>query len=414
MGTVREACPPEEGYRLIQGITLPSGSRFDSCGPAVLAAVLQYWRDPITLHQLETAVLRFNVFGTDTRQFLAVANRRGFMGQYERGTIGRIKEAIEEGTPPILVLCIRPPTGVKLAAAALTITGVLPLFEIMGLLHAPDMTFHALVAVGYCNRTQEVVFAETQGRLRAIAYADLLPAWEQAGCFFLTLTPGTAAQLCELGEEARRRRAWRESEEFFRLGIEREPAFAPAHGARGDLYRLWGRPAEAEASYREALRLDPASVRAVNNLADLLVHQGTGLEEAVGLAERGVALAEAEWTRLLRDHDASENLDLRADLVKRLHRTLLEYLSALGTLGQARRARGDATGAIEAWRTALRLAPETMQEYRARRHCEIAEVLENGSRDEAVRHLDTASALTTDATLRRRIEEARGRLTGKR
>ncbi len=334
-GTVREDCPWEDGYRVLSGVRLQRGARPDSCGPSALAAVMNFWKDPVTVSQLEAAVLRFDANGMDTRDFLTVANRRGFVGRFVRGSIGRIKEAVDAGTPPILAL--------------------------------PGNPGHALVAVGYNDRSQELVFADAAGYL-LLPYADLSPA----AYYFFLVTPGSASELFGLGEGALRRGAWREAEAFYRMAAEREPGYAPARAGLGDLLRFRGEEAASEAAYREALRLDPSQVRALNNLADLLVSRGgEAVVEAESLAGRAVTLAKAEWNRLWRDFETAAVPDVRDDLRRRLRQAMQEHLSALGTLGQARMARGNAAGAVEAWEAALRLAPESMKAYRARRQAEI-------------------------------------------
>jgi len=357
---------------VIRGVTVDRGSRPDSCGPVALAAVLRFYKDPVTVSQLEAAVLRVDANGMDTRDFLAVASRRGFVGRHMRGSIGRIKEAVDAGTPPIIAL--------------------------------PGNPGHALVVVGYNDRTQEIVFAEAGG-YRIVSYDDLAPSWGAAGYFFFLVTPGSAAELFALGEGALRRAAWVEAEAFYRMASDREPGYAPAYAGLGDLFRFRERLEASEAAYREALRLDPSLVRALNNLADLLVARGgTAVVEAETLAERAVAFAEAEWRRLWKDYEETAIPGIQADLRRRLNEAMRDHLSALGTLGQARMARGDAAGARETWRTALRLAPEPMREYRALRLVEVASSLGAGAREEALRDLATASSLTQDPALRRRIE----------
>jgi tetratricopeptide (TPR) repeat protein len=374
-GVVRETCPPEDGFRLIPGVSMPRGSRPDSCGPAALAAVMNFWKDSVTVGQLESAILRFDAHGMDTRDFLLVANRRGFVGQYERGSIGRVKNAVDARTPPIIA-----------------------------------MPGHALVAVGYNDRTQEMIFAETLDRYRAIAYRDFMPAWAAAGFFFIILTPGSASELVALGDRVRDRGQWREAEAFYDQAIEREPGFAPAYAGRGDLYRLWSRLPQSEAAYREALNRDPSLVRALNNLSDLLIARGGDEKEASALAERAVVLAEAEWRRLWADYESAKTPDLRTDLSGRLRRAMIEHLSVLGTLGQARRAAGDVAGAIAAWREGVRLAPEEMREYRAYRLFEIGGNLGIDAGEEARQNLESAAALTADVSLKRKIAEAQAAL----
>jgi tetratricopeptide (TPR) repeat protein len=369
--------PEEEGFRMIRGVVVHRGTRPDTCGPSALAAVLGFWKDPVTVEQMESAVLRFDAHGMDTRDFLAVANRRGFVGQYERGSVGRIKEAIDAGLPPIVAV--------------------------------PG---HAMVAVGYNERTQEVVFAEPVEGFRAIPFDALVPTWYGAGFLFIVLRPGAAAELVALGDAARDRGQFREADALYARAIEREPGAAAAHVGRGDLYYYWQRYPEAEASYREALRLDPSNCQALNNLAFFLIDQKREAREADALAERGISFAAAEWRRLWADYESVPTPALRADLCGRLHRVMVMHLSALSTRGRVRKALGDAAGALDLWRTGLQLAPDGQREYRANRFYDIATTLAGTAPDEARRMLDAAEAVTASAQLKRRIVAARAGLDG--
>lgn len=60
------------------------------------------------------------------------------------------------------------------------------------------------------------------------------------------------------------------------------------------IYELLGDKTEAEAAYREALRMLPDQPITMNNLSYLLTQQGVKLDEAVSLAQRAVELAEQQ------------------------------------------------------------------------------------------------------------------------
>jgi tetratricopeptide (TPR) repeat protein len=370
--------PAEEGFRVIPGIVVPRGTRDDTCGPSALAAVLGYWKDAVTVEQLESAVLRFDAYGMDTRDFLTVAGRRGFVGLYERGSVGRIKEAVDAGTPPIVAV--------------------------------PG---HAMVVVGYNERTQEVVFAEPVEGYRAIPYDALVPQWAGAGFLYIVIRPGSAAELVSMGDAARDRGHFREAETFYASAIEREPGAAAAHVGRGDLYYYWQRFPEAEAAYRSAIRLDPSGCQALNNLAFFLVDRNGDAREADALAARSIASAEADWSRLWADYESARTPALRADLCARLHRVMVMHLSALSTRGRVRKALGDAAGALALWRAGLHLAPEAQRDYRANRLVDIATTAGGGTPEEVGRMFDEAESLTPSPSVRRRIASARAAMAGR-
>lgn len=67
------------------------------------------------------------------------------------------------------------------------------------------------------------------------------------------------------------------------------PRSAYPHALRGIAFEKMKRLPEAEAAYREALKIDPEDVRIMNNLAFVLASQKVKLDEALKLAERAVA-----------------------------------------------------------------------------------------------------------------------------
>lgn len=67
------------------------------------------------------------------------------------------------------------------------------------------------------------------------------------------------------------------------------PKSAYPHALRAIAYEKMKRLPEAEAAYRDALRIEPADVRIQNNLAFVLATQKVKLDEALKLAEQAVA-----------------------------------------------------------------------------------------------------------------------------
>ena len=104
------------------------------------------------------------------------------------------------------------------------------------------------------------------------------------------------------------------------------PTSALPHALRAQAFERMKRPTEAEQAYRDALKLEPDNVRIGNNLAFLLSSQKLKLDEALSLAQRGVASAPGSAT----------------------------YLD---TLGAVLVARGDGAGARQAFERAQALEP---------------------------------------------------------
>jgi tetratricopeptide (TPR) repeat protein len=79
----------------------------------------------------------------------------------------------------------------------------------------------------------------------------------------------------------------------YRRALRRDPAFIRARVNLGNLDAAAGRWAEAERTYRRALKDAPDDPDALNNLAMALLRQGRKLDEAEALALRAVTAAGA-------------------------------------------------------------------------------------------------------------------------
>ena len=67
--------------------------------------------------------------------------------------------------------------------------------------------------------------------------------------------------------------------------IKKNPRDSNTYAVKGSVYQRQGKIEEAEASYTEALKIDPYSDVAANNLAYILAEQGRDLQSALGYAQ---------------------------------------------------------------------------------------------------------------------------------
>jgi Flp pilus assembly protein TadD len=146
-----------------------------------------------------------------------------------------------------------------------------------------------------------------------------------------------------------------EAEASFRRVIELQPGFAAAHNNRANALTRLGRLREAEAGYRQAIALQPAFVEAHSNLANTL-NQLARPAEAEAAARRALEL-KPDF------HSASNNLGLslqaqgRAAEAEAAYRRALQFRPgdplALGNLGHLLQARGAFAEAEECYRGVL-------------------------------------------------------------
>ena len=130
---------------------------------------------------------------------------------------------------------------------------------------------------------------------------------------------------------------------FAQPAVHSEPHSAPEHNSRGSALLRQGKAAEAEAEFREALKLDQNSVFALDHLAQLLV------------SDRRYAAAARYWKRALALHPDSPGMAsaMRAAQIKHAEKSKEQDL----TLKQLLEAEHDSKGEREALERATRLDP---------------------------------------------------------
>ena len=148
-----------------------------------------------------------------------------------------------------------------------------------------------------------------------------------------------------------------EAEASYRQALQLEPDYIDAYNNLGECLRHQGRTAEAIAAYQQALRLAPERFEFYSNL-------GNGWQQLGNLAE-----AEAAYQQALRLHpdyaQAHNNYGVTLEKLDRVDEAIVEYREALRlypdyaeahlNLGNALLAQEDSAAAEECYRHALRL-----------------------------------------------------------
>lgn len=281
-----------------------------SCGAGSLSAVLGYYGEPVTLEDLDTALPRGRNDGVLTLDLVLEARRRGYDARMVEASPELVGRELLEGRPVILMLKV---------------------------LNAPGQRrdlYHYVVADGVEPSSGLVRVQLGDGKQRWTTFKRLGPAWRATRRTALLIAPG--------GPETRRAAAQNalryavaleaagrvvEAVALYRSLLEDDPGSVLLWTNLGNAEAGRGEPALAEAAYRRALELEPASSDALNNLAWLLLEQPGRLAEAEELARRAVAAGAPD-----------------------------PHL-ALDTLGRILRARGLCREAVEAFTEALTVAP---------------------------------------------------------
>jgi tetratricopeptide (TPR) repeat protein len=260
--------PPGPGAVVIEGVPLRAFGT-DRCGAGALSAVLNALGDPVTLETLDAELPKAPGGGVLSVDLLLAARARGFEARLVPGSAREVRDAVRSGRPSILMLRVLDAPGAK-----------------------HDL-HHYVVADGVDDERSlfRVQFGDGEGRW--IPLDRLERAWAADGHALLLVMPGRTPEARgteRLNRAVALEAAGRLDEAIaaYRGVVEEQPDWALAWTDLGNSLSRSGRTTEAEAAYRSAIAIDPANRDALNNLAWLLLEEGTRLDEAEALARRAL------------------------------------------------------------------------------------------------------------------------------
>ena len=285
----------------------------DRCGAGSLSSVLAYFGDPISMEELDARLPKADDNGVITLDMVLAARERGFDARLVAGDAELLERTLLARRPAILML---------------------------RMLNAPGLGkdyFHYVVADGFDPERRLFRLQFGDGKRRWAPLGGLERAWRGTDHAMILVEPrsedaasrGVRTAGAGLGYGVALEEAGRagEAATLYRGLIEREPESPRAWTNLGNAEAAQGNGERAEESYRRALELDPNHRDALNNLAWLLLEEGTRLHEAAALARRAVDAGGPD-----------------------------PYL-ALDTLARIHAARGDCRDAADAFARALAQAP---------------------------------------------------------
>jgi hypothetical protein len=247
----------------------------DNCGPGSLSIVLNALGDPVSEAELVATVPRSRGGGVLSVDLLLAARQRGFSASLVSGNAAMVRREVGEGRPVILLL---------------------------RLLNAPGRgkdLYHYVVVDGVDPRRDLLRFQFGDGEARWTTLEPLEGAWKGAGYALLTVRARDHG--ADLGEAVDLEREGRldEAAEQYRRFLEEHPDSVRAWVNLGNVRSRQGQSTGAEQAYRRALDVAPDDTDALNNLAWLLLQEGSELEEAEELAHRAAAPAGPDRPRVL-------------------------------------------------------------------------------------------------------------------
>lgn len=244
----------------------------DRCGAGSLSSVLAYFGDPISMEELDARLPKSDDNGVITLDMILAARERGFDARLVAGDAELLESTLLERRPAILMLRV---------------------------LNAPGLGkdyFHYVVADGVDPERKLFRLQFGDGKRRWAPLDGLERAWRGTDRATILVAPRTevATEVRRTGtglgygvalEEAGRAG---EAVTLYRGLLEREPESPRAWTNLGNAEAAQGNAGKAEEAYRNALELDPTHRDALNNLAWLLLEEGTRLDEAAELARSAV------------------------------------------------------------------------------------------------------------------------------
>jgi tetratricopeptide (TPR) repeat protein len=381
IGTSIDRLPDDAAARgfvlLAKPVTLPRSQMTAECVPESVCAVMNYWGKPASVEELSFYGRTPNLNGMLSTQVPVLARQKGFKATFLDGTVGKIKNAIDRGVPPII--------GVQSGGG----------------------NYHCFVVIGYNDREQTIVCEEYRDTKRLISYEEIEELWQPSGHLMLELEVSRAEELFSDGASQEAKGRYGEAAALYRKALQLDKGFYEARVGLGNCLLFQHKSEEALVEYKLAYESNSSDPKVCNNLANIYLElkrelpeaerlAGVAVEHYSAAAERARAATEQERQPALRTLRQSELKDAELDLA-----------DSLGTLGQARAANSHHDLAIAAWRAARDHYPLTEFDARARRSLEIAQSCRALNMPaEARRHLETALREAKDPDLRSKIEAA--------
>ncbi|HZE98308.1 MAG TPA: tetratricopeptide repeat protein [Planctomycetota bacterium] len=370
---------PALGYVILpRPVTLPQSRLTAECVPESVCAVMNYWGKAASVEELSFYGRNSNFNGMLSTQVPLLARQKGFRATFVEGSVGRIKNAIDRGVPPII--------GVE----------------------AGGGRYHCFVVIGYSDKEQTIVCEEYHDSKRLIPYDEIETLWQPAGHLMLELEISKAEEIFADAANLEAKGRYDEAASLYRRALKADESLYEARLGLGNCLFFQHQPEEALKEYLLAQKTNGADPRVCNNLANVYLELKREPAETERLAERAVEAYEAALQRAHKAVEQEGDATIRSVRQKVVRNAELDVADAMATLAQARVFNGKHELAIAAWKASIDHTPLTEFDVRAKRMAEIAfSCRALNMPAEARRHLDAALREARDPDLRARLEADR-------
>ena len=381
IGTVVNRLPDDAAARgyvsLPKPVSLPRGRYTKTCLPESLCAVVNYLGKAASVEEFLFLGQKENQKGMTTNQIAALARTKGCKTTFVDGSVGRIKNAIDRGLPPI----IQVDSGGGL--------------------------FHCFVVTGYSDRESNIVCEDYNDTKRLIPYLEIEALWENAKHVMAEVEISKADEFLADAVGFDAKGEYGEAVVFYRKALEADPNLFEARFGLGNCLYFQHKLEEALAEYLLAYAANSADPRVCNNLANVYLELKRELPEAERLAGLAVDRYRTALQQVRSAVEQESTPALRQLRQKELRYAETDLADSLATLGQALAANGRHDRAIASWKAARDHYPLTEFDVRARRLLEIALSCRALNMPvEARENLEAALREARDPDLRARIEAA--------
>jgi tetratricopeptide (TPR) repeat protein len=367
-----------KGYVLLpKPVSLPQSRMTAECVPESVCAVMNYWGKAASVEELSFYGRTSNLDGMLSTQVPILARQKGFRATFLEGSVGRIKNAIDRGVPPII--------GVESGGG----------------------NYHCFVVIGYSDQEQTIVCEEYRDKKRLIPYEEVERVWQPAGHLMLELEVSRADELFADGANLEAKGRYDEAARMYKKALQLDASLYEARLGLGNCLYFQHKLDEALKEYKAAYEANKADPRVCNNLANVYLDLKRELPEAERLSESAVESYEAALRRAGEAAAQEAEPAARSIRLKEAGVAELDLADALATLGEVRACNGKHELAVAAWKAAVDHSPLTLFDVRARRLLDMALSFRALNMPaEARRHLDWALREARDPDLRAKIEAA--------
>lgn len=229
-----------------------------------------YWGHEVPTDELDRTLPKAKKGGVLLLDMLLAARDLGFSAELIFGEPTIVRGSIEAGRPLILMLRV---------------------FDSIG--DSRDL-YHYVIVDGFDSEGDLARLQYGDGAARWVSLERLSRSWDDTDFATLVIQPGEGGldvtPLIRYAVALEEQGQLDEAVSVYEQVLEDNPAAALAWTNLGNVEAARSRLAEAEAAYRRALEVEPNNVDTLNNLAWLLLENGSDLDKARELAARAVAL----------------------------------------------------------------------------------------------------------------------------